>query len=517
MPGHEIATAALFQQAMSIYCFYSVVNMKVCSSVNFLCVPAALIFLKNICIGTIMHPLTNRRDYILVSTMNVGTSGQAANLPHHAFHYCGQSMELNNDKLIVLIVFCLVYIFLVFSRRYRGRAVWCGIICLMAAGVLGLSEIVYAINWNVIGIFAGTLIVAELFIYSRVPALLSDLLIDKSKTVGWAILLVCALSGLVSAFVENVATVLIVAPIALELARRLKVSPKPFLIGIAISSNLQGTATLIGDPPSMILAAHEKMTFNDFFIFHMKPSIFFATQAGAVLAFVVLYLFFRKYRQPVVQIEVEKAKSWVPTGLLVVMMFALAFSSNYDPDFRWLGGTECMVLGVFGLLWAVVRNRGQAVSVVKSYDWSTTIFLAGVFVLVETLTQVGIIDDVATWLGKMVGCNKFLAFSCIVWSSVLFSAFIDNVPYLTAMLPVVARLSATMGVENDYLLAFGLIIGCCLGGNITPIGASANIVSVGLLRKNGEHCGFLDFVKIGLPFTIAATAAGSAFVWFIWG
>jgi Na+/H+ antiporter NhaD/arsenite permease-like protein len=232
---------------------------------------------------------------------------------------------------------------------------------------------------------------------------------------------------------------------------------------------------------------------------------------------VVLYFFFRKYRQPVVQIEVEKVKSWVPSYLLLIMIFALAFSTQYDPDFRWLGGTECMVVAAIGLLWSTVRNRQNTVKVIKSFDWSTTLFLAGVFVLVEALTQVNIIDSVATWLSGVVGDNKFLAFMSIVWSSVLFSAFIDNVPYFTAMLPVVAKLSASMGMEGDYLFAFGLIMGCCLGGNITPIGAAANIVSIGLLKKSGEHCSFLDFAKIGLPYTLAATVAGAALVWFVWG
>lgn len=423
----------------------------------------------------------------------------------------------NLDKLIILLVFCLVYLFLVFSRRYRGRAIWCGVICLTVAGILSLTSIVSAINWNVIGIFAGTLIVAELFIYSRVPALLSDILIDRSKSVGWAILFVCALSAAISVFVDNVATVLIVAPIAMELSRRLKISPRPFLIGIAISSNLQGAAILIGDAPSMILAAHEKLTFNDFFVYHRKPSIFFATQAGAVLGFVVLYFFFRKYRQPVVQIEVEKVKSWVPSILLVVMVFVLAFSTKYDPDFRWLGGTVCMIVAGIGLIWATVKDKQITVKVVKSYDWSTTFFLAGVFVLVAALAKGGIIDSMAVWMGDVVGQNKFLAFMAIVWCSVLFSAFIDNVPYFTAMLPVVAKLSASMGMEHDVLFAFGLIMGCCLGGNITPIGAAANIVSIGLLRKSGEPCSFLDFVKIGLPYTLAATVAGAGFVWLFWG
>lgn len=429
-----------------------------------------------------------------------------------------------NEKLFVGIIFLGIYAFLAISKRRRATAIWLAIgvfwlatVCVRGFQIVSLSKIFCEdIHWNVIGIFAGTLVLAELFIESRVPTLLADLLIARSKTACWAIFWVCVLASAISAFVENVATVLIVAPVALAVARRLEVSPVPFVIGLAISSNLQGTATLIGDPPSMILATHEKMNFNDFFFFKGRPGIFFAVQAGAVASFAVLYLFFRKYRQPVVEIEVVRPRSWVPTWLLVLMIVSLACASFVDPDFKWFAGAACMAFAVAGLLWAWRVWPAKARDTCIHYDWSTTAFLAGVFVLVAALDHVGIIDDIAVFVGERVGDSRLAAYVCIVAFSVALSAFIDNVPYITAMLPVVAKLSALMGMGDDHLLAFGLLMGACLGGNITPIGASANIVSIGLLRREGYHVNIVDFAKIGLPFTLAATLAGAGFIWLVW-
>ena len=161
------------------------------------------------------------------------------------------------------------------------------------------KHVVKSISWNVLGIFAGTLILAEAFIFSRVPVLIALKFLKVSPNLGIAILILSALSGFISMFVENVATVLILSPIAFELARRLKTSPIPFLISIAICSNLQGTATLVGDPPSMILGAYAKMNFDDFFWYRGKPGIFFAVQIGAIAGFAVLYMYFRKYKKPI--------------------------------------------------------------------------------------------------------------------------------------------------------------------------------------------------------------------------
>lgn len=421
----------------------------------------------------------------------------------------------DTHKWIVLVVFGGVYLYFVFFRRRRAVAIWMGILVLFGAGIIGPREAAYLVNWNVIGIFAGTLLITELFIYSKVPVLLSDLLVDRARTVGVAILGVSILSSFISIVVENVATVLIVAPIALEIAKRLKVSPVPFLISIAICSNLQGTATLVGDPPSMILAGYERMNFNDFFVYQGKPGIFFAVQLGAISSFAVLYLLFRRYKQRVIKIPVEEVSSWFPTGLLAAMIGGLAVSPRFDPDFRFLGGLICVAFGGIGLVWIFGRERGAGWTMLRRYDWETTFLLAGVFILVGALDHVGLINDLARGIGSIIGDRVFWTYTFIVWFSVSLSAFIDNVPYVTAMIPVTHVLAADLGVSR-YLFVFGLLVGACLGGNITPIGASANIVSVGLLKRNGYPISFLDFVKIGLPFTMAAMLAGYLFIWWIW-
>jgi len=438
-----------------------------------------------------------------------------------------------SSMTLTVIVFVLVYLWLVLARGHRAKAIWIGIGLLfllpLAFGgrpVVGPRDLFAftegggwaSINWNVIGIFAGTLIVAEAFIFSRVPARCADVLIEKSPNVGWAILSVCIFASAISAVAENVATVLIVAPIAIALARKLQVSSAPFLIGIAISSNLQGTATLIGDPPSMILAAHYQLNFNDFFWLAGRPGIFFAVQVGAVAGFAVLWLMFRRYRQPVAPMEAEQVRSWLPTAVLGVMILGLAGASWVDPHFLWFGAAVCLGAGAVSWLWFLRRAPEDALKVLRSYDWSTTCFLGGVFMMVYALDKTGAIGVAAGWVAALTGSNVLGAFVLVVAFSVLLSAFVDNVPYLAAMLPLVDAVGGQIGLpEGNMVLAFGLLVGACLGGNVTPIGASANIVAFGLLQKTEEEpVSFLDFVKIGLPFTLAATAAAAAFLWVVW-
>jgi Na+/H+ antiporter NhaD/arsenite permease-like protein len=436
--------------------------------------------------------------------------------------------------VLTVSVFVLVYLWLVVGRGHRAKAIWIGLGVLFllpplvgGGALMGVADLFArtegggwaAINWNVIGIFAGTLIVAEAFVFSRVPARLADILIDKSPNVGWAIISVCIFASVISAVAENVATVLIVAPIAMALARKLGVSSAPFLIGIAICSNLEGTATLIGDPPSMILAAHYQLNFNDFFWLSGRPGIFFAVQVGALAGFGVLYLLFRRYKQPVEQVEVEHVRSWFPTVVLALMIVGLAGSSYVDPEFLWFGAAVCMVAAAACWAWFLRRAQEDAMKVLYSYDWSTTCFLAGVFMIVYALQETGAIDVAARAVVGLTGSSVLGAFVLVVVLSVLLSAFVDNVPYLAAMLPLVDGVGTRMGLPaGNMVLAFGLLVGACLGGNITPIGASANIVAYGLLRKEeGEaRAGFWDFVKVGFPFTLAATTAAALFLWVVW-
>ncbi|MCX5702899.1 MAG: SLC13 family permease [Candidatus Omnitrophica bacterium] len=417
-------------------------------------------------------------------------------------------------KLFVVLVFFLSYILLVARKGHPFIVLGSAVVLLLISGAITAKEAILSVNYNVLGVFLGTMVLSGLFIFSGVPAYLATKLVDRSKTVGMALLSVCILAGFISSFVENVATVLIVAPIAFEVARKLKANPIPFLIGIAISANLQGCATMIGDSPSIILALSSGMNFMDFFWMKGKPGIAFAVELGAIAAFYVLYSLFKKYKEPVIQIEEVKVKTWFPTWLLVFMMSTLALSSFIKNKPTYTIAFICLGYGIIGLVWHELKHR-ESISIVKDLDWHTFFFLIGIFILVGSLTYTGVVDDIAKFIIGITKGNRFMAYTVIVWISVALSAFIDNIPYTVAMIPVAKLVAGSLGMPQEPFL-FGLLIGTSLGGNITPIGASANMVAVGLLRKEKYQVKFSDFVKIGLPFTLAAVSVAYLFIWFVW-
>lgn len=418
------------------------------------------------------------------------------------------------DILAILIFLASYIAFIFFPNRRTYIAVAAGLL-LIATGTLLVEEAFLAVNWNVMGIFVGTLFVADIFMESRVPAYFAEIIVIRLKSTAWAILAICAMTGFISAFVENVATVLIVAPIALALSKKLNINPTKMMIAIAISSNLQGTATLIGDPPSMLLGGFARMNFMDFFFYKGKPSIFFAVQLGAITSFFVLYHIFKCHREKAAIIPVEKVKSWIPTIVLVGLVIALAVSSFFDSGFSYMAGVICMLAGLLSLVWAKLAHKMPVFKGIKSLDWETTFFLMGVFILVGSLSTTGWIERISGFLSGLAGDRIFLAYTLIVVVSVILSAFIDNVPYLAAMLPVAVSMSDKMNIEPSLFL-FGLLIGASLGGNVTPIGASANIVACGLLKKEGYTVRFGEFAKMGIPFTVAAVGAAYLFIWFVW-
>lgn len=419
-------------------------------------------------------------------------------------------------KVFVAALFLVTYASIVlFNRKVNPLLfLFSGVALLLVSGSMSVSQAFQSVNLNVLGVFLGTMVLSGLFIYSNVPAFLASGLVARSRNVGIALMAICFLSGFISSFTENVATILIVAPIAFEVAKKLKANPVPFLIGIAVSSNLQGSATMIGDSPSIILAMSHRMNFLDFFWMKGRPGIAFAVEIGALASFIVLYLLFRKFKEPVQHIEEAKVKTWVPTVLMLLMVTALGASSFIKNKPYHTIAFICLFFGASGLIWHKISAR-ENFSLIKNIDWHTFFFLIGVFMLIGALSYSGIIKDIAGWISGVTNGNLFLTFTLMVWISVLLSAFIDNIPYVTAMIPVANILAAGMGVGPELLL-FGLLIGATLGGNITPIGASANIVSIGMLRERGYNVGFKDFLKIGLPFTLTAVTAAYIFLWFIW-
>ncbi len=206
-----------------------------------------------------------------------------------------------------------------------------------------------------------------------------------------------------------------------------------------------------------------------------------------------------------------------PTWCLVGLVCSLAIVSSVDVGGHLALGLTTIAWTIVCLLWAHMSRSLPAREVIRRYDWRTTLFLVSIFVLVEGLVQNGVIDALAAWAAQSIGGNPLLAYVSIVALSVGFSAFVNNVPYVAAMLPMVEQVTATMQLSDPIPFYFGLLIGASVGGNITPIGASANIVTIGTLARRGHTVTFDGFARIGLPYTLASVAAASAFVWLVFG
>lgn len=420
----------------------------------------------------------------------------------------------------VLIVLVLMYAGIIASPSRKAWISMGAAAVLMVGGAVTPGHAFGAlVNWNILGIYVGSLVLAELFIYSRVPAFIAERIVKRSPSIGVAVTIILLLAGLVSAFVENVATVLLVAPILIELAKKGKNNLAPLMIGLAVMANLQGTATLVGDPPSMIFANYAGYSFNDFFFKFGKPSIFFAIQIGAVVGAVYFFFHFRSMQSDVRTLPPERIVSWVPSLLLLAMIGGLALFSALSATggIHSASGIFVLSLGVLGLVWLawIRKEPKEALNFIRHLDWGTLVFLVGIFIVVGTLSESGVLEAFSEVLASWVGDNLFLGFALIVGISVLISGFVDNVPYIAAMLPVAGGLAKAMQVSPE-LLMFGLLIGSCLGGNLTPFGASANIVAVSLSEKQGSKVNFWYWLKIAGPFTILTTVAASAFIWFVW-
>jgi Na+/H+ antiporter NhaD/arsenite permease-like protein len=422
-------------------------------------------------------------------------------------------------KWFVLGIAVLMYVLVI---AFPGRKSWAALGAALLLTIIGvvspLHVVTELIDWNILLIFVGSLIIAELFIYSRVPAVIADAIMVHSPNAGIAIVAVLITTGIISAFVENVATVLVMAPIALAFCGKLNLNPRMFMAGLAVMANLQGTATLVGDPPSMIFANFARYGFNDFFVYQGKPSIFFVVQIGMIAGAFFFYCYFARVSGGKTDIEREKTKTPVPLVLLLLMILGLAAASFIFGGLTIASGLWVMALGVFGFFWYwFIRREGRAKAwaMIKKLDWDTVIFLAGIFVAVGAVSQAGLLEDLATLLSGMIGNNVLLGFFLLIIVSVVISGFVDNVPYIIVMLPVAATLAARLSTKAE-LYMFALLVGSCLGGNLTPFGASANVVSIGILRQQGEQINFAQWLKIGLPFTLLTTGASAAFLWLVW-
>lgn len=419
---------------------------------------------------------------------------------------------------LALGLFALTYILMLCLPKYRRFVALGSAAVFLATGMLPLKDALGYIDWNVLMMIAGTMGIVSLFIESRMPARMADILLAHVPNVKWAVVMLALFAGLISAFVDNVATVLMVAPVAMAISKRLNINPVPMIIAIAVSSNLQGAATLVGDTTAILLGGYANMNFLDFFVYLGKPSIFFAVELGALCSAAILLVMFRKETASVPEPQVTPVSNYVPTILLLGTIVLLILASFLPGMPKTINGIICMSLLTIGLLYTAATQKSlQAVmKPLREIDLDTILLLLGLFLVIGGITEQGVIDQLAALIARLGGSNLFVIYTVIVWASVLFSAFIDNIPYVATMLPVVQKIALDMGVDPTVLY-FGLLSGATLGGNLTPIGASANITSIGILRKAGYEVQNRDFMRIGIPFTLAAIIPAYLYIWLFYG
>ena len=416
--------------------------------------------------------------------------------------------------VIALSLFLATYVALLIFSNFKAY------IAIAMAGVfllLGFTELsnVFssAMNWNVFMIIAGTMIVVSEFIESGMPALLADWMMSKVSSTKWAIILLAAFAGIVSAFVDNVATVLIVAPIALDIAKKTKMSPVPLVIAVSVFANIQGFATLVGDTTSVMLAGPQfgDMNFFDFFFVNGTIGPFFIVQIGTIASLVMLWFILGKQQSSIEFKHQTKVEDYSPSFFLAAILILLIVASFVPNLPNEINGYITLGMAFIFVMYRVFIKK-QSKSIFNAYqaiDFETLGLLFGLFILIMGLDNQGVIAALGDWLESIGNGDPIMIYTIIVFASVLFSAFIDNIPYVATLLPVMMRvgLSLNLGIP-PYLLLFGLLAGATLGCNLTPIGASANIAGIGFLKKVGFKVSFADFFKIGFPITLAALTTG---------
>lgn len=420
--------------------------------------------------------------------------------------------------ILALILFIITYpLMMIFSTK-REIIVIISSILFILLGIINFKEAITAINYDALLIIIGTMGIVGFFIELKMPCLMADYLLKKVTDTKWAIVVLAMLAGIVSAFVDNVATVLMVAPIGLAICKKLNISPVNALIAISVSSNLQGAATLIGDTTSIILGSYANMNFVEFFFVEGKPSIFFAVELGAIVTIPVMLFLFRKYKTKIPKGEITKISDYFPTILIILNIVLLIINSFLPTNSIITNGVICIALYIIGIIYYIIRKRNFKIikNSLKAIDLKTIIMLAGIFVVIAGITKAGLIQQLSNIFIKIGKNNIFIIYTVITFGSVFLSSFIDNIPYVATMLPVVSQIATTANAPI-YLLYFGLLSGATLGGNLTPIGASANITTIAILKKEGYNVKLKDYFKIGIPFTLAAVITGYLYIWFVWG
>jgi Na+/H+ antiporter NhaD/arsenite permease-like protein len=426
---------------------------------------------------------------------------------------------------IAVAILTATYALIITERMNRSVVALLGAGLMIATGVLDQADAIRGVDFNTIALLTGMMILVSISRRSGMFEFLAVWSAKKGRAEPWRMLLMLSVTtAVLSAFLDNVTTVLLIAPVTLVVARQLEVPPYPFLFAEVFASNIGGTATLIGDPPNIIIGSAAGLSFNTF-VLNLTPVILVVMAAQALATHLVwgkaMHASDEARRRVMAMDERSTITDWpllafsLPIIGAVILAFVLAKPLGLEP------GTIAMLGAALLMLLHNIEHHAekdkQSQRVTETYnevDWITIFFFVGLFMVVHGLEVTGVLAFLADALLRATGGNFALTASVILWGSALLSAIVDNIPFVATMIPLIKTLGPSFGGPDKLVpLWWALSLGACLGGNGTLIGASANLTVAGIAERNGIEFGFWTYTKHAFWLMLISVAICQVYLW----
>ncbi|MBR2216643.1 MAG: ArsB/NhaD family transporter [Selenomonadaceae bacterium] len=423
---------------------------------------------------------------------------------------------LITSTTVAVVIFVAAYALIISEKVHRTVVGLFGAMLMILFGIIDQETAIHHIDFNTLGLLMGMMIIVNITSETGLFNFLAIWAAKKVKAQPVALLVaLSAITAVCSALLDNVTTVLLTVPITFSITSQLKVDVKPFLIAQILSSNVGGTATLIGDPPNIMIGSAVGLSFMDF--------IYNVTGVSILIFFVVVALLVVLYgkelkTQPELQDKVmrldEKSQISNPSLLkrclgvitFTITLFVLHSTLHLETATAALTGAGLLLLITYS------RNEGMIAKVLSKVEWLAIFFFAGLFVLVGALVETGVIKMLAAEAIKITNGNESATAMLILWMSAFASAFIDNIPFVATLIPLIQDMGQ-MGLSNLEPMWWSLALGACLGGNGTLIGASANVVVASMAAQRGKQISFIGFMKIALPVMVLTIIISNIYIW----
>lgn len=421
-------------------------------------------------------------------------------------------MILNTPVIITLVIFFLTYGFIISEKINRTVVALIGASLILFSNVINQEQAIKYIDFNTIGLLIGMMIIVGI---TRRTGVFEYMAIKAAKLAKGDPLLIMvtlsAVTAITSALLDNVTTVLLIVPVTFSICNELEIDPVPFLISQIIASNIGGTATLIGDPPNIMIGSAAGLSFMDFLKNLIVP---------VLVTFIATMLVLRVvYRKKLIAAELSKSRIMDLHEIEAIKDYALLKKSLFVLSLTILGfiihkiihlEPATVALGGATLLMFITKEEPE--DILLAVEWPTLFFFAGLFIIVGALDHVGVVEWVARQSIEATGGALISTSMLILWLSAIASAFIDNIPFVATMIPLIQKMGQIGGIENLRPFWWALSLGACLGGNGTLIGASANVIVAGLSEKNGVVITFRGFMKIAFPLMILSIMISSVYI-----